>query len=58
MKSKSKNDVLITKCEKSLSELSQKDASAINGGLFPWGGDFTRDRRICGYSSSGTPYYC
>ena len=57
MKSK-KNKFLITKCENSLVELSQKDASAISGGLFPWGGNVLSGRRICGYSSSGTPYFC
>lgn len=57
MKSKNTNNVLTTKCEKCLTELSEKDASAISGGLFAWGGDIFAGRRIIGYSPSGTPYY-
>lgn len=57
MKSKNKNDVLITKCEKHLVEISEKDASALSGGLFAWGGNIFADRQPTGYLPDGTPYY-
>ena len=57
MKTKSKNDILITKCESYLVEISEKDASAISGGLFPWGGNLFAYRQPTGYLPDGRAYY-